>query len=243
MKVQNAEFIKSAVDRDGFVHDGRSEVAFVGRSNVGKSSLLNRLLQRNKLARTSSTPGRTRAVNYFLLDKERYFVDLPGYGWARAGRDERESWGKLVESYFEEALPEARVVLLVDSRVGATVLDVQAWQWLQRLEADTVVVATKVDKLKRSQRHKAMKAIRESLQIAGDSIVSVSAQSGEGIAELWSRILAPARTSLDAAESVQAIEDLPTVAVPTGAVPTVAVPTAEVPTTEVHAIEEEREQT
>ncbi len=208
MKVHNAEFIKSAVDRDGLLGDGRPEVAFVGRSNVGKSSLLNRLLQRKKLARTSSTPGRTRAVNYFLLDGERYFVDLPGYGWARAGREDRESWARLVESYFDVALPAARIVLLIDGKVGATTLDVQAWEWLQTLAADTVVVATKIDKVNRSQRHKALKAIRESLQITAGEIVAVSAKSGEGITDLWSRILAPAKVHEDKAQ-IPAGEPLP----------------------------------
>lgn len=191
MKVRKAEFIRTAVDRAGFISDGRPEVAFVGRSNVGKSSLLNRLLQRKKLARTSSTPGRTRAVNYFLIDDAYYFVDLPGYGWARAGKDERASWARLVESYFEAALPAARIVLLVDGKVGATPLDQQAWDWLQDLEADTVVAATKIDKLKSSQRHKALRNIRESLGLPAESLVAVSAKSGDGIQELWHRILAP----------------------------------------------------
>ncbi|MGH9361388.1 MAG: ribosome biogenesis GTP-binding protein YihA/YsxC, partial [Thermoanaerobaculia bacterium] len=122
MRVASAEYVRSAHEDADFVRDGRPEVLFAGRSNVGKSSLLNRLLGRKGLARTSSTPGRTRAVNYFLVNGRFYFVDLPGYGYAKAARVERRAWGALVDRYLRRALPGSQVVLLVDGKVGATEL-------------------------------------------------------------------------------------------------------------------------
>ncbi len=167
------------------MRDGRPEIAFVGRSNVGKSSLLNRLLGRKGLARTSSTPGRTQAVNYFLVNRRFYFVDLPGYGYAKAGKDARREWAARVEGYFREAPPRA-VVLLVDGKVGATPLDVQAYQYLSGLGAAVVVAATKIDKLPRGRWASAVREVRQVLGLAETiPLIPVSAQSGEGVKELW----------------------------------------------------------
>jgi GTP-binding protein len=189
VKIESAEFVTSAYAEGGFRRDGRPEVAFVGRSNVGKSSLLNRLLGRKALARTGSTPGRTRAVNYFLINRRLYFVDLPGYGWARAGREERRRWAELVDRYLAAASPRALVVLLVDSKVGATPLDAQAFDYLTDLGADVVIAATKIDRVPRGQRQRAIAGIRQALglQTATD-VIPVSAQTGEGTGELWKRI-------------------------------------------------------
>ena len=190
MRIHNAEFVLSAVRAKDFIRDGRGEIAFVGRSNVGKSSLLNRLLNRRKLARTSSTPGRTRAINYFLINDDFYFVDLPGYGWARAGRDERRQWARLVDEYFEQALPAARVVLLIDGKVGATPLDVQALEFLAVHGAVFAPVATKVDKVKKSRRHRALADIRTTLTLPDMvEVLPVSARTGEGLDALWRWIL------------------------------------------------------
>ncbi|MGH7341702.1 MAG: ribosome biogenesis GTP-binding protein YihA/YsxC [Candidatus Rokuibacteriota bacterium] len=189
MKIESAEFVASAYGEAGFRRDGRPEVAFVGRSNVGKSSLLNRLLGRKALARTGGTPGRTRAVNYFLINRRLYFVDLPGYGWARAGRAERRRWAELVDRYLAAASPRALVVLLVDSKVGATPLDAQAFDYLTDLGADVVIAATKIDRVPRSQRQRAVAGIRQALGLqAATDVVPVSAQTGEGTGELWKRI-------------------------------------------------------
>jgi GTP-binding protein len=188
VKVDTAEYVRSAhVDAD-FVRDGRPEVLFAGRSNVGKSSLLNRLLGRKGLARTSSTPGRTRAVNYFLVNGRFYFVDLPGYGYAKAGREERREWGALVDRYLRRALPQSQVVLLVDGAVGATPLDSQAYGYLQGLGAEPVVVATKIDQVPRGRRARQQSAIRQVLEDADTKIIEVSARSGEGVGELWRAI-------------------------------------------------------
>jgi GTP-binding protein len=170
------------------LRDGRPEIAFAGRSNVGKSSLLNRLLGRKGLARTSSTPGRTQAVNYFLVNRRFYFVDLPGYGYAKAGKEARREWAARVEGYFQEGPPEA-VVLLVDGKVGATPLDVQAYEYLSGLGAVIVVAATKIDRIPRGRWVSAAGEVRKTLGL-DDAIpvIPVSARSGEGVKELWSAI-------------------------------------------------------
>jgi GTP-binding protein len=167
------------------LRDGRPEIAFVGRSNVGKSSLLNRLLGRKGLARTSQTPGRTQAVNYFLVNRRFYFVDLPGYGYAKAGKEARREWAARVEGYFREAPPDA-VVLLVDGKVGATPLDVQAYEYLSTLETALIVAATKVDKVSRGKWASAVKEVRKTLGLEEEvPVIPVSAHSGDGIKELW----------------------------------------------------------
>lgn len=187
MKVESAEFVKSARASGDFVRDGRPEIAFVGRSNVGKSSLLNRLLGRKGLARVSSTPGRTRLVNYFLVNRRFWFVDLPGYGYAKAGKEDRKEWAALADSYFRDERTRPLVVMLVDGKVGATPLDVQAYEYLASLGVELAVVATKVDRLPRGKRAAMEKGIRAALG-EGMDIIPVSAHSGEGIQELWSAV-------------------------------------------------------
>lgn len=188
--------MRSAYGASDFPRDGRPEIAFVGRSNVGKSSLMNRLLGRKGLARTSSTPGRTRAVNFFLVNDRFYFVDLPGYGWAKAGKAERKAWAELIESYFlrdgvrrdgkRGSTPRTAVVLLVDGKVGATDLDVQALEYLLHLGTDVIVVATKIDKVRRGRRSRQLAEVRSKLGLPrGAEPVAVSAETGEGMKELW----------------------------------------------------------
>ena len=202
MRIQRAEFTRSAHGASDFPRDGRPEIAFVGRSNVGKSSLMNRLLGRKGLARTSSTPGRTRAVNFFLVNDRFYFVDLPGYGYAKAGKTDRQAWAELIESYFRRdgdrrdetrGEPDRRhrtrrrsVVLLVDGKVGATDLDVQALEYLHHLGTDVIVVATKIDKVRRGRRSRQLAEVRNRLRLPpGAGPVAVSAETGEGMKELW----------------------------------------------------------
>jgi len=160
----------------------------VGRSNVGKSTLLNRMLGRRKLARTSRTPGRTRAVNYFLIDDSVYFVDLPGYGYAKAGKKDREAWAKLVDLYFEQAAPRLTVVLLLDGKVGATPLDEQAYEFLVSQDIEIVPVATKIDRVKRSRRSRAMFDIATTLGLPAGGPLEISGRTGEGVDRLWSRL-------------------------------------------------------
>ncbi|MEA2602344.1 MAG: GTP-binding protein, partial [Acidobacteriota bacterium] len=182
------EFVRSAHGSGDYLRDGRPEVAFVGRSNVGKSSLLNRLLGRKGLARTSSTPGRTQAVNYFLVNRRFYFVDLPGYGYAKAGKEARREWAARVEGYFREA-PPALLVLLVDGNVGATPLDEQAHEYLSGLQTEILVAATKIDRISRGRWAQVTRDIRKVLSLGSEiPVIPVSARSGDGIKELWGTI-------------------------------------------------------
>lgn len=195
MKIETAEFVRSAHTSADFMRDGRPEVAFVGRSNVGKSSLMNRLVGRKGLAKTSSTPGRTRSVNYFLINRRFWFVDLPGYGYAKAAKDDRREWAALVESYLQDAVPRLRLVQLVDAKVGATPLDVQAAGYLCGLGASLVVAATKIDRVPRGRRAAVLRAMRGTLGLSDSiSLIPVSAHSGEGMKELWGAV-APHLTS------------------------------------------------
>ena len=188
-KIQSAEFIRSAPTAADLLRDERPQVAFVGRSNVGKSSLLNALLGRRGLARTSSTPGRTQAVNYFLINDRIYFVDLPGYGYAKASKDSRQRWGRTMDAYFDEALPAATVVLLIDAKVAGTRLDADAWQYLLAKGARPLPVATKIDKVPRGKRHAAMADLRRTVGIpAEEPVIAISAETGEGLRELWNEI-------------------------------------------------------
>ena len=136
MRIDTARFVLAAHSQHDFLSDGRPEVALVGRSNVGKSSLLNRLVGRARLARISSTPGRTRAINYFLINESFYLVDLPGYGYAKVSKQERAAWARLMDAYFTRADRNGWLVQLVDAKVGATPLDVQAREYLTGLGVD-----------------------------------------------------------------------------------------------------------
>ncbi len=186
VRVQAAEFVRSATKPAHFLRDGLPAVAFVGRSNVGKSSVLNRLLGRKDLARTSSRPGRTQTVNYFLINRHWYFVDLPGYGYAKASKDARREWAAFVDQFLRQSEPPPLVVSLVDAKVGATVLDQQAYEYFTDLGLDVLVVATKVDKVPRGRRVSVAKQVRERLGApASQNVLCVSAVSGEGMKELW----------------------------------------------------------
>jgi len=186
-----AELITSAANASGFPPPGAPEIAFLGRSNVGKSSLLNALAGSSKLARTGSTPGRTRAVNYFLVDGSYYLVDLPGYGYAKASKDDRERLARVSESYLRSSVGGERrtVVLLVDAKVGATPLDALALRFLADADAVIVVAATKADRVGRGERERQRRAIRASLELPDATpLIFVSAHTGEGLNELWREI-------------------------------------------------------
>ena len=188
MKIESAEFVRASAKPGDLIDDGAPQVAFVGRSNVGKSSLLNRLAGRT-IARTSSTPGRTRTVNWFKVDRRWWLVDLPGYGFARASKTDRKAWGEVVDDYLANSSGRLLVVQLVDAKVGATELDITAAGWLRSLDRPSVVVATKVDRLKRGERARALERIRRALGLDHEAdLLAASADSGEGIRELWQRI-------------------------------------------------------
>ena len=183
MKITSAEFIKSAFDRSHWVDDHRPEVAFLGRSNVGKSSLINSLLSRRGLARTSSSPGRTQSINFFLINDAFYFADLPGYGYAKVSKAMRADWGKMAEDYLRDREQLALCVHLVDSRHEPTALDKQLNEWLVVNERPFVVAATKTDKLSANELSKSLKTIRKTFD--GAEIVAFSAESGRGRDDLW----------------------------------------------------------
>lgn len=188
MKIDTARFIRSALSKKDFSDDGLPEVAFAGRSNVGKSSLLNRMLNRKSLARISSVPGKTRAINYFLINSSFYFVDLPGYGYAKVGKAERRDWAKLMDQYLKRALPGGMIVQLVDGKVGATPLDIQAFEYFCELGGEPTVVATKIDKLARGKRKSQLGEIAQTLSQGSVRPIPFSARTGEGANELWREI-------------------------------------------------------
>ncbi|RXK88171.1 YihA family ribosome biogenesis GTP-binding protein [Chlorobaculum sp. 24CR] len=179
MNITSADFFCSYSSLNGLPSDGRPEMVFVGRSNVGKSSLLNSLCVRRGLAKTSSTPGKTRLINYFLINDNLYFVDLPGYGYAKVGQGERESWGKLLTGYIQKRTEIALVVLLVDSRHPGMASDLEMMEFLDYCGRPFGIVLTKWDKLKQAEKSKARRTI-ESCASKAKFIVNYSSLSGSG---------------------------------------------------------------
>ena len=168
---------------------GQPEVAFAGRSNVGKSSLINALMNRKSLARTSSQPGKTQTINFYHVNEELYLVDLPGYGYAAASRQARASWGKMIEKYLSTSRSLCAVLLLVDIRHGPTKDDQMMAGWIRDAGYEPIVVATKADKIKRSQLSKQIRAIREGLAMEKDPVIlPFSALTNAGREEIWQQI-------------------------------------------------------
>jgi GTP-binding protein len=191
MKVTSAEFVKSAFEESHWPKGELPEVAFLGRSNVGKSSLMNSLLGVKGLARTSSTPGRTQALNFFLINRRFHFVDLPGYGYARVPRDVREGWGRIVTDYLANRRQLVLSIHIVDSRHDPTKLDLQLREWLQFHGRPSVTVATKSDKLSRNELRKSLARAESAFGPAGaetGGLVAYSAVTGSGRENLWRAI-------------------------------------------------------
>ena len=180
------EFARSVGAQDGFLRDGLPQFAFAGRSNVGKSSVINRLLGRKNLAYVGASPGKTTQINYFLVDSRAYLVDLPGYGYAKVSRAEKERWGRLMESYFQQGSDFITAgVLIVDIRHKPTADDVTMHTWFRETGCPEIIVANKLDKLKRSQVEPALALIRETLELTEEDIlVPFSAEKGTGKDEL-----------------------------------------------------------
>ena len=181
-----AEFSRSVGAQDGFLRDGLPQFAFAGRSNVGKSSVINRLLGRKNLAYVGASPGKTTQINYFLVDSRAYLVDLPGYGYAKVSRAEKERWGRLMESYFQQGSDFITAgVLIVDIRHKPTADDVTMHTWFRETGCPEIIVANKLDKLKKSQVEPALALIRETLELdEEDVLVPFSAEKGTGKEEL-----------------------------------------------------------
>ena len=184
-----AEFRLSAVKPQSFVRDGRPQVTFAGRSNVGKSSVINRLLNRKNFARVGATPGKTSQINYFLIDKKIYFTDLPGYGYAKVSQAEKDRWGKLMEAYFAEEGLITLGVLIVDARHKPTADDVTMREWFRGADCPLIVVANKLDKRKKSEVEPNLAVIRQTLDLGeADLLIPFSAEKGTGKTELLSAI-------------------------------------------------------
>ena len=186
MKITSTEFIKSAFEESQWPRDRLPEVAFLGRSNVGKSSLINSLLGVKGLARTSSTPGRTQALNFFLINNRFHFVDLPGYGYARAPRTVREGWGEMATDYLAKRASLVLSIQIVDARHDPSKLDLQLDEWLSAHEKPRVVVATKSDKLSQNELRKSLERAGRTLQAT--RIIAYSAHTGRGRDALWRTI-------------------------------------------------------
>ena len=190
LNINKAEFIKSAAAPSGFIRDALPNIVFSGKSNVGKSSVINRLLNRKNFARVGQSPGKTIHVNYFLIDKMVYFVDLPGYGYAKVSKAERERWGKLMEQFFAiDGLIDLGV-MIVDSRHKPTADDVTMAEWFKSTGCPLVVVANKADKLKKSEIEPNLELIRLTLGLDDSTpLILFSAEKGSGREALMSQIL------------------------------------------------------
>jgi len=186
MDVQSAQFVKSAVKPADFPKDRRPEIAFVGRSNVGKSTLLNAMLRKKGLAKTSSTPGKTQTINFFDVNGDLYFVDLPGYGYAKVPLNVKEEWGKFLTNYLRTREELCLAVMLLDARRKPSELDEDMLALLDEAEVPTLVVATKIDKLKRGQRRSSLETIAKTLDLSEDALIlPFSAVTDEGRTPLW----------------------------------------------------------
>lgn len=186
MNVTKAEMIITAGMASQFpVHD-MPEIAFAGKSNVGKSSLLNAMLNRKALARTSSQPGKTQTINFYSVQDTFMFVDLPGYGYAKVSKQERERWGRLIEGYLEKREHLQKIILLIDIRHEVGKNDKMMYDWIKHYHNEVVVVATKADKIKRSQIQKQLSVIRKGLELSGqDKLIAFSSETKQGKEELW----------------------------------------------------------
>ena len=186
MKITSAEFVKSAFTEQDWLRDNKPELAFLGRSNVGKSSFINSLLGVRGLARTSRTPGRTQSLNYFLINARFYFVDFPGYGFARVPKSIRATWGEMASSYLAKRIELVLSIQIVDSRHEPTTLDLQFNEWLQHFAGPQLIVATKSDKLSNNELRKNVERIKHAFK--ADQVLTYSAVTGRGREEVWRSI-------------------------------------------------------
>ena len=193
MEIKTSEFTLSSPTIELCPKDFRPEYAFIGRSNVGKSTLINTLLGRKNLARTSSEPGKTQTINFYKINGRMYLVDLPGYGYAKASKEVTEKWGKMIQRYFAESDQLMYIFQLVDMRHAPTKQDVAMMDLIRYLDYQPVVIATKADKLKKSERQKAESLVRKTLNLSGDDILipysSVTKEGREEITDLMEQVM------------------------------------------------------
>lgn len=188
MKVKSAEFIISAVNTDQYPAEGLPEVAFVGRSNVGKSSIINSLLNRRNIARTSQNPGKTRTINFFKVNDEFHFADLPGYGYAKVSKTEQAKWGGIMERYLSDREELKCILILVDIRHEPKEDDKRMYEWARHFGYECLIVATKSDKITRGKYQKQFSLIRNKLGLSDEKIIPISSLNKTGIDELWNEI-------------------------------------------------------
>jgi GTP-binding protein len=189
MNLHNVEFIKSAASPDGFISDSLPKIVFSGKSNVGKSSVINKLLNRKNAARVSASPGKTIHVNYFKIDSAVYFVDLPGYGYAKVAEHERARWGMLMESFFESPDDITLGVMIVDLRHKPTADDVTMANWFKATGCNMVIVANKLDKVKKSEVDANVALVRQTLELPDSTpVITFSAETGVNRGALLSAI-------------------------------------------------------
>ena len=191
LNLNNAEFIRSAASASQFIRSSQPSVVFAGKSNVGKSSVINRVRNRKNFARVGNTPGKTVHVNYFLIDRRLYFVDLPGYGYADVSQKEKERWAKLMEDFFAQSDLMTLGIHIVDARHKPTAGDVQMAEWFKQAGRPFLVVANKLDKVKKGEIEKNLALIRETLALDDSvSLIPFSAESGQGRETLLAAITA-----------------------------------------------------
>lgn len=187
MNIQSAEIVISAVRPAQYPEEALPEIALAGRSNVGKSSFINRLLNRKALARTSSKPGKTQTLNFYLINEAFHFVDVPGYGFAKVSKTERAAWGKMIETYLTSREQLKAVVLLVDLRHPPTQDDVMMYDFLKHYDIPCIIIATKADKIPKGKWQKHLKVTKETLDVdKNDPILVFSSETGEGKDKAWS---------------------------------------------------------
>jgi GTP-binding protein len=188
MKITSTEFVCSVTKPDALPGDGLPEFVFAGRSNVGKSSLINVLINRKGLAKTSSVPGKTQTINFYRINKEFFFVDLPGYGYAKVPKAIRKAWKPMVESYFLASRDIRAVIVIFDIRRDLRQEDLNLLEWLKTLDLPTTVILTKTDKVSRNIRNKNLSRSKTSLKEFGCDILEFSALKKEGKREIWKNI-------------------------------------------------------
>lgn len=189
MKVNNVSLAAVAVKKEQYPTDERPEIAFAGKSNVGKSSLINSMLNRKALARTSQNPGKTRTINFYDVEGTIYLVDLPGYGYARAAKSEIEKWGKMIENYLLKREELKAIIMLVDIRHEPGANDRMMYDWLKHYGYNIIIVATKSDKIKRSQLQKHTSMLRKAFELQPEDIlIPFSSETKNGREELWNVI-------------------------------------------------------
>lgn len=183
--IKRAEFVSCFVDMKSLPEDKRPEIALVGRSNVGKSSLINKIVNRKNLAKSSSTPGKTRTINYYCINDSWYMVDLPGYGFAKVSKAEKGKWGRMIEKYLSSREPLRGVIQLVDIRHPPTQNDILMKEWLNHYQLPILLVATKADKVSRNEKSKNLAVIRKTFDLSPDQpLLTFSAVNGEGVEEV-----------------------------------------------------------